>query len=245
MRTPIGSNHDSVDGQISDALSHLEAFHPAAYREVLEQFPEIAEIVMGDHSTWWDTEAMGVDGEFPSWVLDAIQQTWKDGAKVMWEDSEPWCSAYGCLDDWATVVVDQVVSGYVECALWASVGLDYEELDMAGDPTTISLDDVYDVDDVQGEDLDRVREVIMGFLDDAYGDALTVVDDTYTWERVGHDFLLTRDGHGTGFWDRDNSKGPRAEAFQNLTEMARDWGGSEWMGGRGSDGKPLPLQVGG
>ena len=25
------------------------------------------------------------------------------------------------------------------------------------------------------------------------------------WRQVGHDLWLTRNGHGTGFWDRDNS----------------------------------------
>lgn len=28
--------------------------------------------------------------------------------------------------------------------------------------------------------------------------------DNATMEQIGHDFLLTRNGHGAGFWDREN-----------------------------------------
>lgn len=32
---------------------------------------------------------------------------------------------------------------------------------------------------------------------------LLATDENYTWEHVGHDFWLTSQGHGAGFWDRD------------------------------------------
>ena len=33
-------------------------------------------------------------------------------------------------------------------------------------------------------------------------DAAAVIGRTVDWGRMGHDFYLTREGHGTGFWDR-------------------------------------------
>ena len=42
---------------------------------------------------------------------------------------------------------------------------------------------------------------------------------TGDWEHAGHDFWLTRNGHGTGYWDRDmGSVGAR------LTEAAKSFG---------------------
>lgn len=42
--------------------------------------------------------------------------------------------------------------------------------------------------------------------------------DVWTDQEIGHDLWLTRNGHGTGFWDRDM---PEA---QRLADLARTWG---------------------
>lgn len=43
------------------------------------------------------------------------------------------------------------------------------------------------------------------------------------WKQVGHDLWLTRNGHGTGFWDRPELYGP--DLSNILTAMARAMGG--------------------
>jgi len=45
-----------------------------------------------------------------------------------------------------------------------------------------------------------------------------------TWEAVGHDLWLTRNGHGSGFWDR--GIGDLGKAFTNL---AQDAGGIDTL----------------
>ncbi len=45
--------------------------------------------------------------------------------------------------------------------------------------------------------------------------------DAVTAENVGHDFWLTRQGHGTGFWDRDYA--PKHTLFA-LTTLADKFG---------------------
>ena len=40
----------------------------------------------------------------------------------------------------------------------------------------------------------------------------------YTYTQAGHDFWLTRNGHGAGFWDRGIE-----EAGERLTEAARSY----------------------
>jgi hypothetical protein len=47
--------------------------------------------------------------------------------------------------------------------------------------------------------------------------------DGYTWERAGHDFWLTRNHHGAGFWDRGelDARG----IGKRLTDHAHSYGG--------------------
>lgn len=91
-----------------------------------------------------------------------------------------------------------VVSAYVACALWSSTD---DSDDSGGNP----LDDEHDESDVDDAAwLSAVRDCA-DFID-AQGDDLESLDN----EQVGHDFWLTRNGHGAGFWDRGlGAKGDR------------------------------------
>ena len=42
-------------------------------------------------------------------------------------------------------------------------------------------------------------------------------------DQVGHDFWLTRNGHGTGFWDREDTYGGELAA-DILTDVAKSFG---------------------
>ena len=88
----VSSNHYSVDGQAIDAMSHLRHSHPSHYANVLREFPEFEDYKLGEHSSWFDTDAMGVDVEWGSWLVDAIEQT----GVIMWDDGEPYCTAKEC-----------------------------------------------------------------------------------------------------------------------------------------------------
>ena len=81
----ISSNHFSVDQQALDALSWLAANCPDKLKSILKEFPE-KPIMAGSH---FNTEAMGVDPEWGSWLLEAIENT----GYITWEDSEPWAAA--------------------------------------------------------------------------------------------------------------------------------------------------------
>ena len=83
-REAISSNHFSVDLQAQDAMDWLEVNHLDAYGNVLKGFPEWPYRVFD--GSWLNTEAMGVDPEFSSWLIDAIEDT----GYVVWEDGEPW-----------------------------------------------------------------------------------------------------------------------------------------------------------
>ena len=90
---------------------------------------------------------------------------------------------------------DPMISAYVECALWA--GTDGEN----------PLDDTYSVSDLSAEALAEITQDCEAFAADN-------ADDLADWtpEQAGHDFYLTRNGHGTGFWDRGHEAGDRLSA---------------------------------
>jgi len=78
---------------------------------------------------------------------------------------------------------------YVACALWSST-------DDNGEPL-----DLYSVDDIDPKTLEVMRADCKDFVE-ANSELLDGLDA----EQCGHDFWLTRNGHGAGFWDRGLGK---------------------------------------
>ena len=85
--TPISSNALSTDLQSLDALNFLEVEHPEAFDQIVAEFPEVCNMILG--GSWFDVEAMGVDPEWGSWIADAIENT----GFVWWDEGEPWGKA--------------------------------------------------------------------------------------------------------------------------------------------------------
>lgn len=86
----ISSNHYSVDDQAVDAMAHLRFEHRDEYDAIVKEFPDYTERVMSGAA--FDTDAMGVDVEWGSWLVDAIENT----GVISWDDGEPYCTAKSC-----------------------------------------------------------------------------------------------------------------------------------------------------
>lgn len=84
--------------------------------------------------------------------------------------------------------------GYVTCALWSSM-----------DDNDIPLDRDYCTGDIDGETEARMMADCAKFMaENLKALTLAVRDDpAYRWDNAGHDFWLSRNGHGAGFFDRD------------------------------------------
>jgi hypothetical protein len=82
MDHTISSNHFSVDQQMNDALDYLRVFHTDVFCEIRKHFPDTFKW----EGSWLDTDAMGVDQEYSSWLIDAIEAT----DLIYWEEGEPW-----------------------------------------------------------------------------------------------------------------------------------------------------------
>ena len=113
---------------------------------------------------------------------------------------------------------------YVTCALWSS-------MDNADESGGEPLDRNYGPDDIAPETLERMRTDCDDF-EQSQAQPLLVAYETpgYTEASAGHDFWLTRNGHGAGFWERG-----LGEVGDALTEAAHAYGSVDLT--VGDDGK--------
>jgi hypothetical protein len=101
--------------------------------------------------------------------------------------------------------VETFTDSYLECLLWQAT-------DESGAP----MDNAYGVADLDSSARQATREDCHDFY----------VHNATSWhaaglsdEQAGHDFCLTRNGHGAGFWDRGIG-----EVGTRLTEACRPYG---------------------
>lgn len=111
--------------------------------------------------------------------------------------------------------LDDFARGYVECALWST---NDNSDPQGGEP----LNQNYDITDIEQTTLKKMVADCCKFqrnchnrLKDAYELYKSV--DGSPQASAGHDFWLTRNGHGAGFWDR----GFPDNVAEFLTEEAR------------------------
>ena len=112
----------------------------------------------------------------------------------------------------------QFFDGYVTTALWSS---NDESDESGGDP----LDANYSSDDIAPDTLAAMHRDCKAFYEQFANviesdKAPPAVDLDGQAGRAGHDFWLTRNGHGAGFWDGD---WPEPEATI-LTDASKQFG---------------------
>lgn len=130
-----------------------------------------------------------------------------------------------------TIDTEAVFQAYVECALF-TCSIEDELGAKLERPADTSFDRAgYGPDDLATEALDSMRADVADFLEGAPNDALEFWAAEHGDGAIGHDFWLTRNGHGSGFWDRW-AGGTRGDAYgQVLAEMARPYGESHVYAG--------------
>ena len=112
---------------------------------------------------------------------------------------------------------EQFLAAYIECALWSSTD---NSRDDGGDP----LDRNYSLDDIAPETLAQMRADCEAFTASPEWEA-AYADDFWTASQGGHDFWLTRNGHGAGFWDRYWRDDDGEAHGRALSDLARGFGG--------------------
>lgn len=142
--------------------------------------------------------------------LDHKPDTWTEAEMSTWPERGP------AIDE------DDFISGYIECALWCGVISPDEEAceNMSG----MEGEDHLLTDAARAEIEADCRSFIAG---NGRLLALYVIAGR-TASDAGHDFYLTRNGHGAGFWDR----GLPGSLGDDLTRASKPYGSqslqAEW-----------------
>ena len=98
--------------------------------------------------------------------------------------------------------LEEFIQGYIDCALWCSV-----------DDNGTLVEDTYTANDLEPGTKAQMIEDCMAFWN-TYKDR---IDDA---SQAGHDFWLTRNGHGAGFWDGNYPE----EIGEILTQASHEYG---------------------
>jgi hypothetical protein len=126
-------------------------------------------------------------------------------------------------DDASPAEISSFINSYITTLLWSSNDNSNES---GGDP----LDDNYDESDIAPEYMKEIKSDCEDFIKANY----KFIEKDMS--QAGHDFWLTRNGHGAGFWDGDwELEIDGKNSGKHLTEMSKPYGGEDPY--VGDDGK--------
>ena len=104
------------------------------------------------------------------------------------------------VSDSVELDINKILDNYLEAAIWTN------EEELSNSYT------IYDFDDSSKE---KAKNDIISFVEKAKPYLVGIGE-----EQIGHDFWLTRNHHGAGFWDR----GYEEEIGDKLTEISHEFG---------------------
>ncbi|UZJ23692.1 hypothetical protein RHODO2019_10780 [Rhodococcus antarcticus] len=142
-----------------------------------------------------------------------------------------------------TLDTETVTEHYLVAALWLGHAF-HPEGHPESDLNPVQLDEfVASIHDLPEEVWSAARADVFDFM--AHLDSDDVEEyleadrhNATPSEQMGHDFYLTRCGHGAGFWDRG-----LGELGDRLSEAARPYGEVSLFGNLGTDGRPGPVYM--
>lgn len=117
--------------------------------------------------------------------------------------------------------IEDMLSGYAECALWSSCGDDPDfEGEPENNPGGYPLDADHSTADIAPDTLAAMRDDCARFVEfNAMTLAGIATVRDIDWSLLGRDFWLSRNGHGAGFGDGD-----WPDPWDDLLNDACGWG---------------------
>lgn len=223
-RTFFYYTSDQAQESVDESIQHgsLENFVWAFYYESPFYDSVFQEMVIDTEKRWGQNEYSGdASGDIMDMEheLKAMLQKTMDEDIQLSENDKVLCEHSELMDILTEGVSSNVLKQYIISALWST---NDESDESGGNP----MDDNYDYDDVDKGSLRQAKKDLDKFWKMA-GDLLDGEDET----DIAHDFWLTRNGHGAGFWDGDYEK-EKGEALTKLSEKFK-----EVNGYIGDDGK--------
>lgn len=142
-----------------------------------------------------------------SYGIEYVKEAVADGGEV----SEFWRQAFDWIDFPIPPCPEEFFNAYVECALWSTC--EYDDEGNYREP----LEDNYGTEDIAEETLKEMRADCDAFWQDN-------LECHSNPEQAGHDFWLTRNRHGAGFWDRSPETYPDDPDGKKLTDSSHAYG---------------------
>jgi hypothetical protein len=195
----------------------VEGDHDASYSLIVHHLP----FIDGDYDSggaYWGA------GGGPLWrAVEAVDTN--PAVEMFIRAKDRWDALAAVREEYPNCVIvdtpieswfEDFVEGYETAALWSS--------------TDVIATDDGETEDVQLDDYEAAPETKEKFREDCKEFcnfaapllAEAVKRNGYTPERAGHDFWLTRNGHGAGFWDRGELK--EGGLGDKLSEAAKTMG---------------------
>ncbi len=106
--------------------------------------------------------------------------------------------------------MNSATRSYLETALWSSSRCDENGNDLG------NMEDEYSPDDFDAIALAQADKDVTEFVEHCLTQGW--LNDGHSYAQVAHDFWLTRNRHGAGFWDGDYEHG------EKLTDWAHAYG---------------------
>ena len=122
-------------------------------------------------------------------------------------------------------MIDTIYQHYATCALWSS----HNYKGIGDDENPEPFEEDFSIYDIAESSEKEAKQAIEGFLELLEENGLEW-RNKWSLEQLGHDFWLTRNGHGTGFWDRGHG-----DLGDKLTQWAKTFSGCDPY--EGDDGK--------
>lgn len=116
------------------------------------------------------------------------------------------------LDKISKMDREEFFRSFIDTLLWT-------EKDEASDESDRSLSENYGIEDIAPQVIEGLKEQCNRFIDENSETLLRVGQGGYDFSQAGHDFCLSRNGHGAGFFDRGLEDD--GDALQKAAESAR------------------------
>ena len=132
---------------------------------------------------------------------------------------------------WSSIVYAAHECSCEGCELWdyenpENNEYDYKHEVCAGNPA----DDFFGPDDIDSGNISEVADEYADFLAAAKAIIDEHLEPDHIWEdegQIAHDFWLTRNGHGAGFWDRYPSGTKGDDVGAMLKGLAQTYGSAD------------------
>lgn len=97
------------------------------------------------------------------------------------------------------IFLEEFTQGFVECLLWTDEDNSKDDAESNG-KVWDDLD--WSSENLAGQSTDRIEEVCRDFVIGNWEELCEYEGLGRSADYIGHDFALSSNGHGTGFWDR-------------------------------------------